>query len=431
MAMPGPPRDLPADFWSDPDLRAAIEQRHMGRLVRAYRLHSHHGRRGLPQQRMAEWAGITQAQLSRIESGPPVVHLDRLIEWARLLGIPNEILWFSMPGPLLPLPAPAAEDDELAALELVRRVTASDVSNETLTQLELVVDDLAVAYPVTPPADLLARIRRYLGYVENLIDGRMTLQERQRLTVVGGWLSLLAATVHIDLEQVGPATARLRAAAQLARHAGHREIEAWTFETDAWRVLTVGDYRLAVDLSRAAQAIAPAGSSVAIQATAQEGRAWARLGEPQETYDAVDRVHHLVAPMKPSDRPEHHYRYDPEKSVAYVATTLAWLGDPAAETYAREILNRLATFGQASNGKWPRRMASANLDLALSLLLTGKHDEACDAALRGIASGRVAPSNHWRAAEVVKAVEARQVPGAADLREAYQHLVSSSGVARS
>src|SRR5215475_15055791 len=81
----------------------------------------------------------------------------------------------------------------------------------------------------------------------------------------------------------------------------------------------------------------PPGSSVAIQATAQEGRAWAHLGQPRETYEAIERVNRLVAPLKRPDRPEHHYHYDPDKSVAYVATTLAWLGDPAAEGYAREI----------------------------------------------------------------------------------------------
>jgi hypothetical protein len=41
------------------------------------------------------------------------------------------------------------------------------------------------------------------------------------------------------------------------------------------------------------------------------------------------------------DRPEHHYRYDPAKSDAYTTTTLAWIGDPAAEGYARQVLARL------------------------------------------------------------------------------------------
>jgi transcriptional regulator with XRE-family HTH domain/tetratricopeptide (TPR) repeat protein len=316
-------------------------------------------------------------------------------------------------------PAPTV-DDELAAVELARRVAASDVGDETLTYLELAFDDLAMAYPVTPPADLLVRLRHHLSYVGALLDSRMTLSEQKRLIVVGAWLSLLAATVHVDLNQPAAATARLRTAASLAQHAGHDEIRAWCFETEAWRVLTQGDYRRAVEFSRAAQRLDPAGSSVVIQATAQEGRAWARLHERRETYSAIERVNKLVSPLERPDRPEHHYRYDPDKSVAYVATTLAWVGDPAAESYAREIIARLKP--SESNGKWPRRIAAANLDLALALLVTNRLDEACDAAQQAILSGRLVPSNHWRAAEVVSAVEARQLPEARDLREAYEGL---------
>ncbi|MFD9487100.1 hypothetical protein ACFWBX_24660 [Streptomyces sp. NPDC059991] len=38
------------------------------------------------------------------------------------------------------------------------------------------------------------------------------------------------------------AASRLRAAGLLAQHADHREIQAWTYETEAWRALTAGDY---------------------------------------------------------------------------------------------------------------------------------------------------------------------------------------------
>lgn len=310
--------------------------------------------------------------------------------------------------------------DEAAALELARRVAASDVGEETLTQLELIVDDLATAYPVTPPAELLERLRVHLAYVATLLDGRKTLAEHRRVLVIGGWLSLLTATVHIDLKQQHAATANLKTAASFARHAEHKEIHAWCYETEAWRVLTDGDYQQAVELSQAALALAPKGSSIAVQAVSQEGRAWARLGQPKETYDAVGRVQKLVSPMPKPDRPEHHYRYDPDKSVAYTATTLAWVGDPAAESYAREIVARLKPTEDI--GKWPRRVASANLDLALTLLVTNRLDEACHAAEQAMLSGRVVPSNHWRAAEVVRAVEAKKLPEAADLREAYEEL---------
>jgi hypothetical protein len=119
-----------------------------------------------------------------------------------------------------------------------------------------------------------------------------------------------------------------------------------------------------------------------------------------------------VAPLAVPDRPEHHYRYDPAKSEAYTATTLAWLGDPAAAGYARCVLARLES---ATDGPpRPRRAASARLDLSLALIAAGQHDEAAGTALTAIASGRIVPSNYWRAREVIHAVAGRGLPEAAD-----------------
>ncbi|MGH3389290.1 MAG: hypothetical protein ACRDOO_10480 [Actinomadura sp.] len=313
-----------------------------------------------------------------------------------------------------------AFDDEIHAMEFARRVAASEVGPETLRQLEIAVDDLAVAYPGTPPADLLRRVRRHLSYVEQLLDARKTLAEHRRLLVVGGWLSLLAATCHTDLQQRQAASARLRTAAQLAEQADHPEIAAWCLETEAWQAVTDGDYRRAVTLSQGAQAVAPSTGSAYIQATAQEGRAWARLGAGRETHDALGRVTELIAPLPTPERPEHHYRYDPAKGDAYAATTLSWLGDPAAEPYARRVLARLES---TENGPpRPRRAASARLDLSLALLAADQPDEAAHLTHMAVTSGVLVPSNYWRAAEVIAGVQARQLPEATDLLEAYREL---------
>lgn len=311
-------------------------------------------------------------------------------------------------------------DDELDALELARRAAASDIGSATLEQLELAVDDLAMAYPGTPPHELLVRVRRHLAYVGQLMDAKKTLAEHRRLLVAGGWLSLLAATCLIDLRRFPAAAARLRTAAQFAKDTEHREIAAWCLETEAWQVLTTGDYRRALDLSQAAQRVAPRSSSAYIQATAQEGRAWARLGAAKETHATLSRVAHLVEPLPVPDRPEHHYRYDPAKSDAFTATTLSWLGDPAAEPYARGVLARLQS--TTDGPPRPRRAASARLDLALALLAADQPEEAGHATLTAITSGLLVPSNYWRAAEVISALETRHLPKAAELREAYQEL---------
>ncbi len=308
--------------------------------------------------------------------------------------------------------------DEHEALELARRVAASDVSTETVSRLEGIVDELAIKYPKTPPRELLGSVRRHIAYVMHLLDARKTLDEHRRLLIVGGWLSLIAATLYIDLERRAAANSWLATAASLAKQTGQPEIHAWRFETQAWQVLNDGDYHQAVKLSQAAQRLAPRGSSAAIQATAQEGRAWARLGKATQTYDALKRVEGYVSRMARPQTPEHHYRYDPDKAQAYVATTLAWLGDVASEHHARHVVATLTQ--EAEAGRWPRRLASANIDLALALLLTDRLDEACAVAQESMLSGRLVASNHWRALEVVHAIESQGLPEAVDLRETYE-----------
>lgn len=310
------------------------------------------------------------------------------------------------------------DKDGLNAIELARRVAATDISAETLDRLEQAVDNLATAYATTLPDHLLPRVRRHLAYVVRLLDGRKTLDQHRRLLVAGGWLTLLTATVQIDLQQRTAASAHLNTARHMASHAGHAEIQAWCLETEAWDVLTCGDFERALELSRQAQAIAPRGSSAYIQATAQEGRAWARMRRPAEARDALARVNRLVSPLQRPERPEHHYQYDPAKALSYTATTLAWAGDRGAESYARTAVAELEA---GSDGlSRPRRTASARLDLGLALLAANKPDEAATTTTAAITSGRVVPSNWWRASEILAGVEQTAIREARELRDAYE-----------
>jgi transcriptional regulator with XRE-family HTH domain len=370
--------------------------------------------RGLSLRDLARRAVHGKSYLHELETGakPPTVEVAKRLDI--VLQARGELAALVRPAgaPLM------AADGELEAVELSRRVAASDVGPETLDRLERAVDDLAIAYATTPPEILLPRVRHHLAYVGRLVEARKTLDQHRRLLVVGGWLALLGATVHIDLRHRAAADAHLATARQMAEHAEHAEIQAWCLETRAWDVLTEGDFRLAVELSRQAQAIAPRLSSAHIQATAQEGRAWARMRQPAETRDALHRVARLVSPLSQPERPEHHYQYDPSKALSYTATTLAWVGDPAAEDYARAVIRHLET--ENDGVPRPRRIASARLDLGLALLSTNKPDEASAEALAAITSGRVVASNWWRATEVLAGVERTGIREAAELRDAYE-----------
>lgn len=92
----GPPA-VPAEFWANDRMRDALASWHMGRVIAAFRIHPFH-ERPLSQELVGGWVGLTQAQLSRIENGPPIRDLGRLSMWVRTLHIPAPLLWFKV-GP--------------------------------------------------------------------------------------------------------------------------------------------------------------------------------------------------------------------------------------------------------------------------------------------------------------------------------------------
>ena len=94
---------VPRSFWQSTELREALDAWHIGQAIRAYRLHEFHPE-PIAQATVANWFGVTQAQLSRIENGPPVTDLARLMPWALALGIPEELLWFKLPKERTDLP---------------------------------------------------------------------------------------------------------------------------------------------------------------------------------------------------------------------------------------------------------------------------------------------------------------------------------------
>ncbi|MEU4156426.1 helix-turn-helix transcriptional regulator [Actinoplanes sp. NPDC026670] len=365
-------------------------------------------RAGLSYRGLGRLAVVSAGHLADLESGRrrPTREIAEALD--RTLAANGSL------SALLRTPAPQDAESELEALELARRAAASDVTDAVLHCLEHSVDSLAMAYSTTPPAELLPRVRRHQRFVEQLIDGRATLSQKRRLLVAGGWLSLLRATVHVDLQQRTAAGAHLTTAATLAEQAEQPEISAWCLETAAWDALVRGEFRQAAELSQHAQAVAPAGGSAIVQATAQEGRAWARLGDRGQTLAALDRVEQFAEHRPRPEHPEHHYQYDPGKMHAYTATTLSWVGDPAAEQVAREVLAEL----QAEDAR-PRRIATARIDLGLALLSGDckRPDEAAAEVGAALRSGRVVPATWWRAEEVVTAVERFGIPEGRDLRD--------------
>lgn len=313
------------------------------------------------------------------------------------------------------VPAPYADDGLIA---LAAEAEVSDVGASAVEATEEVAELLARSYANTPPDMLLTEVRRRAAEVVSLLERRTTLVQRRRLLVTGGWLSLLGATVLVDLgDRARAATARA-AAASLARETEHTELSAWAVEIATWTALIDQDWPTAARLAADGEALAPAGTSAAVQLAAQQARAAARLGDGPTVRAALARAEAGVDRQSGHRPRDHHFVFDGRKLDGYTATSLAWLDDPAGEQVAREVADRYA-------GGPARRLATARIDLGLILARGGRADEAAHLMLLAADSGRLLPSNAWRVVEVDEVLAPRR--DVAEVAQLHERVRAARG----
>lgn len=288
------------------------------------------------------------------------------------------------------------------------------MSAVTLDGLEIAVHDLCRRYTKVPAAVLLDDVRRWRRTVFGLLDARATLRQRRQLMVTAGWLSLLAACLHVDVGQYPAAIACRRAARDLGVDTGDRQMVAWALEVRAWQALLARRYEDAVKLCRAGRGFAGDDTSAAVQLTAQQARASARLGNARETYVALEDAAAMSSRLPATDYPDHHFNFDPGKLTLYMSTTLAWLGDgERAEPFAREVID----ISQRENR--PGRLAMGRVDLALILARQDHPEEACNLGHLALDSGWLAQANIWRVAELDAELRRYDAPAITEFHDHY------------
>ena len=252
------------------------------------------------------------------------------------------------------------------------------------------------------------------------MEARATLTQRHRLIVAAGWTALLAATLYVDLGQPGAAAVVRAVAKSLSREAEHDEMRAWVCEVETWTSLVDQQWPRAAELAAAGEAVAPPGSPAAAQLAVQAARAAARIDDGPGVRAALRRCAVAVDRQSQQRPPDHHFYFDGDKLDLYSGTALSWLGDPAAEEFARHAATRYET------GDRPRRLTTAYLDLGLVLARLGRPDEAAHAGMLALGTNHLVPSNAWRADELLAAVSGYHgVPEVDALRELSAHRAPS------
>ncbi|HEX5115157.1 MAG TPA: hypothetical protein VFW65_08160 [Pseudonocardiaceae bacterium] len=186
--------DFGRDFWFTDQMRDAFANHDMGTVVRTYRYHPGHGHKPLPQDAVSRWLGITQPQLSRIESGRNRVDtLGKLVHYAQALKMPADLLWFPLPNSSSdPLP----RVDAILALPDGPLVPAASVSiGSTIADTLLrTLEHYVITDNLVGPHSLVHVAPQQLRFVENLLTSARG-KDRSRLLYVGaryaefvGWL---------------------------------------------------------------------------------------------------------------------------------------------------------------------------------------------------------------------------------------------------
>lgn len=320
---------MPLEFWQTDQMRDSLEAWHFGQVIQAYRRHPWHGR-PIPQGAVAGWFGLTQTQLSRIENGPAPQDLTKLIQWAGLLRVPAELLWFKLPGaPAPPTGAdagPVAEDwqDDVNRREVLQllslagslltvpaadqfdldRLAAADqaarVDTSTLDEYDRLNAQLWQAFSLSKAKRLaLPLARKQLAVVTRSLHTSQSSAVRRRLCVLAGDLFQLCGEIFFDSNQYTEAAQCYSLAANASKEAGAVDLWACAMTRHAFIGVYERDFRKSVPLLDGGASLAKRGDpSLATRCwvAAVQAQTFAGLGDfsaCERALDAAEEVSQL------------------------------------------------------------------------------------------------------------------------------------------
>lgn len=404
-----PPVQLRSEFFETDEFRAAFESQHIGKVFKAYRNHPRHLKlfgKALNQELLGRWLGLNQAQVSKLENGKPEQNLENLRNYARILHLPQHLLWFDFPGQsrLAARRSINGATDEpnqderngadsrllvstgMDTLELLQRVRQSSVDSSTIDALDITVEQLCCDYPSADARELVATGKEWLSKITGLLDNHLTLTQHRDILNNAGLLALLVGCLECDVGDVRAAEATRRMAMELGKESGNLAVVGWAHEMLAWFNLTAGNYRAVLAAAEAGTLAAPS-ESVSVQLYGQQAKALARMGMAQEVHESLEKGSVLLGRLPYPERPENHFVVDPDKWDFYAMDTYRIVGeDQLAQRNAEEIIRR--SVNPEGVIVAPMRYAEAQLTLAVIAARRGDAEEATALGLQALQHGR-------------------------------------------
>lgn len=427
---------VPPEFWTTDQMRDALAAQHIGRLSAAYRLSPLH-RRPISQERLGLWLGLTQAQVSRVESGPPVRDLDRLVHWAITLRVPPELLWFDLPGlprrprdaaspalrggrvvPRQPdrasVPALGADPEQqqhvTAALDDPRRYLDRSVVAFFGQQFERCKADDGEAGPRRVLPTVLGMLGAIQQHARDVKPG-----VRRALLGIGADGAEFAGWLYRDLHDLASAARWYDRAMEWAQEAQDGSMQAYVLIKKSQMAYDSRELGRTRTLAEAAGVVSPdLRPSVRAEQLQQVALGLATHGEPLSVVERkLDAARQVLVDAEPGAE---------QSGPGFFATTLdlraaAIYTEAGVPGRAASIFDRILADGVLSR----RDTALFSARRAAALALSGQPDEAVDIALGALELARATSSERTLTilGDVVRTLEPwRGRPRQRDLREA-------------
>jgi transcriptional regulator with XRE-family HTH domain len=400
-------------FWQRAALRDALESRHFGQVLNAYR---YEHRPILTQAKVGRWLGLTQGQVSRLErTAQPTHDLNKLDHWARALHIPERYLWFQLseqPAHAYPRPRDAHSlDDEFETggedvqrRQLLRAAAAgaASVSSSAFgwfsTQTApgrrtraVGMTDVQIVREMTQTFRRLdnrfgggharSAVTNYLAsdVLPLLRDGRYRDSVRRELSAAVAELNQLAGWMAYDVGDTDSGRRHLRNAMHLCQDIRDDALAGEMLAGMSHQAAFQRSAALATDLARAAKDNAKRAGVPALvsESAVMEAHGLALISDAKGCLAALRESEQGFAAAEDRDRPEWLAYLDGAYLSAKFGHCFRDLGRPAeAERFARRSLDMIDGYD---------RGRLFNLALLASILADQrKVEEACETGLAAV-----------------------------------------------
>ncbi len=349
------------EFWLADQMQRAIASRHMGQIVHAYRVHPWHGK-VIAQAVVAGWAGLSQTQLSRIESGAPLRDLERLMHWARILRIPFRLLWFELDEPskigdqpgkgmnrfsagrpeevsstrrrdFMAIGSLAAAGQVFQSLEheldlMHMTLDRGTTSEERTTHLEGVATDLGVQVVQIPPLALINPALAALHSIRALLEQRQPTRQQVRLVRASAMICTVAGEIMFNVGQFKKADDWYKTAEHAAYDVGDRYLLDIALAGQAYLPTYSDDPRGVLALLEPRLGSGRAPSPAIAWLWGFKARAHAALSEPDEFRRSIEQAQEALARSRAELIGPGIFSFVPEKLAFYEATGAVRLNKP-------------------------------------------------------------------------------------------------------